>query len=71
VAQLGLDELLILADPAEAAAMAQGAVGVLSQSFNTPDELANNLKPRLRAGDRVLCKASRAVALERVVQALR
>jgi UDP-N-acetylmuramoyl-tripeptide--D-alanyl-D-alanine ligase len=70
VAQLGLDELLILADPAEAAAMAQGAAGVPSQCFNTPEELAATLKPRLQAGDRVLCKASRAVALERVVQAL-
>ncbi len=70
VAALGLDALLILADPAEADALAQGAAGVAHQRFDGPEPLTDHLRATLRPGDAVLLKASRAVALDRVVAAL-
>ena len=70
VAELGLDQLLILADPDEAEAMAAGARNVPSQQFASHDELASSLKERIEAGDRILFKASRSVAMDKVVDQL-
>ncbi|PSN17926.1 UDP-N-acetylmuramoyl-tripeptide--D-alanyl-D-alanine ligase [filamentous cyanobacterium CCP5] len=70
VRRLGLDGLYILADPEEAAALAAGADPVPSQQFAEPERLVASLRSDLRPGDRVLFKASRSVALDRVVKAL-
>lgn len=70
VAQLGLDQLMILADPAEAEALAEGAQGIPSRSFDQAEALVAALQGQLRPGDRLLFKASRAVALDRVVAQL-
>ncbi|MBD0337087.1 MAG: UDP-N-acetylmuramoyl-tripeptide--D-alanyl-D-alanine ligase, partial [Cyanobacteria bacterium Co-bin13] len=70
VGQLGLDHLCVLADPAEAAALAAGAVPVPTQIFETLDGLIEHLKGFVQPGDRLLFKASRAVALDRAVDAL-
>ncbi len=67
---LGIDQLLILADPPEAEALANGAAGVPSQAFTEPTTLVAHLQATLCPGDRVLFKASRSVALDRVVSAL-
>ncbi len=67
VAKLGLDQLLILADPDEAKAMAAGAGSVPSQQFASHDDLASSLKEKIKAGDRILFKASRSVAMDKVV----
>ncbi|MDX2097834.1 MAG: UDP-N-acetylmuramoyl-tripeptide--D-alanyl-D-alanine ligase [Leptolyngbyaceae cyanobacterium bins.59] len=71
VAKLGLDQLLILADPVEAEALARGSAPVPSLTFTTHAALTQYLQTMLQPGDRVLFKASRAVGLERVVEALR
>lgn len=70
VRQLGIDHLLILADPAEAEALAAGAHPLPTQSFESHDALTDHLLRLLQPEDCVLCKASRAVALDRVVKAL-
>jgi UDP-N-acetylmuramoyl-tripeptide--D-alanyl-D-alanine ligase len=71
VAQQGIDLLLTLADPAEAVALAEGAAGVESLAFEQGDDLVDHLKQIGQAGDRILFKASRAVALDRVVDQLK
>ncbi len=70
VAARGVDRLLVLAEPAEAAALAEGARGVSCCCFTTRDELVDELRAALRPGDVVLFKASRAVGLDQVVAAL-
>lgn len=70
VKQLGIDRLLILADAEEAEALTQGGDGVESQAFADYPALVEALQATLRAGDRVLLKASRSVGLDRVVTAL-
>lgn len=71
VQDLQLDALLTLADPAEAAALARGAGTVPVESFTDAAQLIQRLQTLLQPGDRVLFKASRAVALDQVVDALR
>jgi len=71
VQKLKLDALLILADPAEAAAMAKGALPLVAEQFLSHAELIDRLKTILAPGDRLLFKASRAVGLDQVVQLLR
>ena len=68
VKTLGLDGLYVLADPPEAEALAQGAAPIPLQFFQDPQTLALTLHQALQPGDRVLFKASRSVALDRVVQ---
>lgn len=68
VAQLQLDQLLILAEPAEAAAMQAGAGAVPTQCFVTHAEVVTWLNNRVQPGDRLLFKASRAIGLDQVVQ---
>lgn len=70
VARLGIDQLLILADPPEATALATGAAGVNSQVFRDHGALIAHLQETLQTGDRLLFKASRSVALDRVVAAI-
>lgn len=70
VARLGLDYLLVLADPQEAAAMVEGAQGVLSERFVDHQGLVNRLREMMQPGDRILLKASRSVELDRVVDQL-
>ncbi len=70
VQQLHLDQLLILADPLEAQALATGAGSVPTQVFTDHEALLTTLKTTMQAGDRILFKASRAVALDRIVNAL-
>lgn len=70
VKQLALDVLLVLADPPEAAALVAGASPLVAESFEDYDTLTNRLQGLLKAGDRVLFKASRAVGLETVIEPL-
>lgn len=70
VGNLGLDALLTLADPDESLALAEGAAGVKTLSFADHQSLAQHLQGMLQPGDRVLLKASRSVALDRVVETL-
>ena len=70
VANLKLDELLVLADPAEAEAMAVGAGSVATQTFESHDDLTAYIKEQMREGDRILFKASRSVAMDKVVDRL-
>ncbi|MGC1305889.1 MAG: UDP-N-acetylmuramoyl-tripeptide--D-alanyl-D-alanine ligase [Phormidesmis sp.] len=70
VANLKIDQLFILADPAEAEAMAAGAGAVQSRQFTSHSELAERLQKTVRAGDRILFKASRSVAMDKVVDQL-
>ncbi|MEB3355932.1 MAG: UDP-N-acetylmuramoyl-tripeptide--D-alanyl-D-alanine ligase [Synechococcales bacterium] len=71
VRQLQLDHLLILADPAEGAAMATGAMPVPTEQFSDHGALAQRLQALIKSGDRLLFKASRSVALDRVVAEVR
>jgi UDP-N-acetylmuramoyl-tripeptide--D-alanyl-D-alanine ligase len=71
VGQLGIDALLILADPAEAAALQQGAQPLVANCFADQESLIAALKTMVQPGDRLLFKASRAVGLDRAVAALR
>ncbi len=70
VQKLNLDLLLTLADSDEAIALATGAKGIKTKAFTDHDALAAYLNHQLRPGDRVLLKASRSVALDRVVTQL-
>lgn len=70
VKALKLDGLLILADEAEAEAMAIGAGSLASERFSDPEILVDRLKQIVQPGDRLLFKASRAVGLDRVVDQL-
>ncbi|MBD2079387.1 UDP-N-acetylmuramoyl-tripeptide--D-alanyl-D-alanine ligase [Leptolyngbya sp. FACHB-17] len=70
VRNLQLDQLLILADPDEAQAMAIAASPVPSETFTTQTEVISRLNELIRSGDRLLFKASRAVGLDLVVAAI-
>ncbi|MCS5690423.1 UDP-N-acetylmuramoyl-tripeptide--D-alanyl-D-alanine ligase [Cyanobium sp. FGCU-6] len=71
-AALGLDGLVVVADGPEGRAMAEAArAGVKRlEQVATPEEAAPVLRSWLAAGDRLLLKASRGVALERVLPLL-
>jgi UDP-N-acetylmuramoyl-tripeptide--D-alanyl-D-alanine ligase len=71
VAKLGIDKLMILADPAEAEALSAGARPLESLYFSDQASLIAALGDSLEPGDRLLLKASRAVGLDRVVEAIR
>jgi UDP-N-acetylmuramoyl-tripeptide--D-alanyl-D-alanine ligase len=67
-AQTGhLDQLLILADPAEALAMAAGAAPLPTEILPNQAALVQRLQELVQPGDRLLFKASRAVGLDQVV----
>ncbi|MBW4531409.1 MAG: UDP-N-acetylmuramoyl-tripeptide--D-alanyl-D-alanine ligase [Aphanothece saxicola GSE-SYN-MK-01-06B] len=68
---LGLDGLLIVAAEAEAQAMEAAATGLPRlQRVASPEAAAAVLLDWLQPGDRVLLKASRGVAMERVIPLL-
>jgi UDP-N-acetylmuramoyl-tripeptide--D-alanyl-D-alanine ligase len=71
VKELQFDQLLVLADPAEAEALTSHARSVPSETFTTHEQVIARLKEILKPGDRVLFKASRSVGLDRVVNGLR
>ncbi|MFN4280152.1 UDP-N-acetylmuramoyl-tripeptide--D-alanyl-D-alanine ligase [Thermosynechococcus sp.] len=71
VAQLNLDGLLILDKGDEGAALARGAGHIPSRQFASHEEVVEYLLREVQAGDRLLFKASHAVALDRVVTELR
>lgn len=71
VASQGIDLLLTLADPAEAEALIEGAVGVDCKAFERAEELVGYLKAEGKEGDLILFKASRAVALDKLVEQLK
>lgn len=71
VQQLQLDHLLILADEAESQAMAEGALPLYAEQLTSHDEVVQRLQELVQPGDRLLFKASRAVGLDRVVNAFR
>ncbi len=66
----GIDILLILADPAEANAMAQGASPLAAEQFEHHSAVVDRLRSIIQPGDRILFKASRAVGLDKVVEAM-
>jgi UDP-N-acetylmuramoyl-tripeptide--D-alanyl-D-alanine ligase len=66
----GIDKLLILADPAEAEAIARGAQPLESEQFDNHKMVVARLQELMQPGDRILFKASRAVGLDRVVEAI-
>jgi len=69
--QLHLDGLLILADAAEAEAMAKGALPLTAECFTSHAAVVDRLKQLVQPGDRLLFKASRAVGLDQVVDQFR
>lgn len=71
VQTLNLDGLLILADAAEAEAMAKGAKPLVSERFANHAAVVDRLKELVQPGDRLLFKASRAVGLDQVVEQFR
>jgi UDP-N-acetylmuramoyl-tripeptide--D-alanyl-D-alanine ligase len=70
VEKLELNYLLILADPAEAEALASGAGSVPYHICQSHAEAIAFLSDFIQAGDRILLKASRAVGLDQVVNGL-
>ncbi|MFL0789978.1 MAG: glutamate ligase domain-containing protein, partial [Prochlorococcus sp.] len=68
VVELALDGLVVVASGAEAEAMAQAAAGLSRLAVvDTPEAAALPLNSWLAPGDVVLLKASRGVALERLL----
>ena len=66
-----IDYLLTLADPAETEALAKGAGAIPMETFATASALTQRLQSLWQPGDRILFKASRAVALDQVVDQLK
>lgn len=75
--ELNVDGLFIFADPAEAEAMAIGALGLPLieimdiEAENARDRLAQRVKEFVQPGDRILFKASHSVQLDKVVEKFR
>ncbi|NJK40628.1 MAG: UDP-N-acetylmuramoyl-tripeptide--D-alanyl-D-alanine ligase [Acaryochloridaceae cyanobacterium SU_2_1] len=67
VQSLDLDQLFILDTGPEGAALAEGARPVPTQQFADHAALIQALEQQMQRGDRILCKASHAVGLDRVV----
>ena len=71
VKEIGIDQLLILADPDESQALAKGAEGIPSHRCESKSELLAVLEQSVMSGDRILFKASRSVGLDEVVEQFR
>lgn len=65
---LGVDHLVILADPAESDALVRGAEGIPSHPCADKAEVLAKLSHLAQSGDRILFKASHSVGLDQVVQ---
>ncbi len=65
--ELDLDLLLVLADEDATWEIANGAAKINSECFSDRDTLINRLKQVIQPGDRILCKASNSVGLNKVV----
>ncbi len=70
VQKLGIDRLFVLVDDPEAKFIAEAATAVDCECFQTHADLINRLKEVIDFGDRILCKASHSVGLNRVVEEL-
>lgn len=70
IQSLGIDHLFILADPAEAEAMAAGVGDISYKKFASHADLILHLKQFVQPGDRLLFKASRSVEMDKVVAPL-
>lgn len=68
--QLKLDQVLILANPEERDALIAGAGSIPCHAFETHQQVIDYLLDSVQPGDRYLLKASRAVGLDQVVNAL-
>jgi UDP-N-acetylmuramoyl-tripeptide--D-alanyl-D-alanine ligase len=68
--ELNLDLLMVLADEAATKEMIKGAVGIETECFSDRAALTSKLKQLIRPGDRILCKASNSVGLNKVVEEL-
>ena len=68
--ELNLNLLMVLADEAATEEMIQGATGIATECFSDRTALTNKLKQIMRSGDRILCKASNSVGLNKVVEEL-
>ncbi|MBW4656370.1 MAG: UDP-N-acetylmuramoyl-tripeptide--D-alanyl-D-alanine ligase [Kaiparowitsia implicata GSE-PSE-MK54-09C] len=68
VRQMGIDHLLVLADPAERDALLAGAAPLSATAFVDQASLVERLLVLVQPGDRLLFKASRSVELDQAVQ---
>jgi len=68
--ELDLDLLLVLADENSTQEITKGADKIDSEYFSDRETLIAKLKKIIKPGDRILCKASNSVGLDRVVEAL-
>jgi UDP-N-acetylmuramoyl-tripeptide--D-alanyl-D-alanine ligase len=69
--EVEVDYLLVLVNDPEAEAIAQGALGVITDCISTHKELIERLKEIVEPGDRLLFKASNSVGLNLVVEKFR
>lgn len=67
---LNLDLLMVLADEAATQEIIKGATGIKTECFSDRASLTSKLKQVIRPGDRILCKASNSVGLNKVVEEL-
>ena len=67
---LDLDLLLVLADEEATKEIALGAGKIATECFGDRASLTSKLKQIIQSGDRILCKASNSVGLNKVVEAL-
>ncbi|MBW4535474.1 MAG: UDP-N-acetylmuramoyl-tripeptide--D-alanyl-D-alanine ligase [Pleurocapsa minor HA4230-MV1] len=67
---LNLDLLMVLADEAATQEIIKGAAGIKTECFSDRATLTSKLKQVIRPGDRILCKASNSVGLNKVVEEL-
>ena len=68
--ELNLDMLLVLADETATVEIANGAKEIDAECFSDRATLTDKLKEVMRPGDRILCKASNSVGLNKVVEEL-
>lgn len=68
--ELNLDLLMVLADEAATQEIIAGATGIQTACFSDRATLTSKLKQVICPGDRILCKASNSVGLNKVVEEL-
>ena len=68
--ELNLDLLMVLADEAATQEIIKGATGIKTECFSDRATLTSKLKQVICPGDRILCKASNSVGLNKVVEEL-